>query len=146
MTPLAALLLLIAGALSAIPILWLAVFTYTAIGHISLYGLFDYYSGGSLLPAIGVWIGVISAVIFARSALVSRSLASIRSPFLIAGLLLGLCGGTAIEIMVWDNPKVGFPLTFFLWPMLCFLLIGLIAPKLPNPGLHTDARNSAARR
>jgi hypothetical protein len=146
MTPLATLLLLIAGVLSAIPILWLAIFTYTAIGHISFYGLFDYFSAGSLLPAIGVWMGVISAVIFARSALVSRRIASLRSPFIIAGLFLGLIGGTAIEIMVWDNPKVGFPITFFSWPMFCFVLLGLIAPMLPNPGLHTDARDGVARR
>lgn len=142
MTPLAVLLLLIAGVLSAIPILWLAFFTYTAAGHIFLYGLFDYYAGGSLIPAIGAWLGVVSAVVFARTALVSRSLASLRSPFLIAGLLLGLSGGTAIEIMVWDNPKVGFPITFFSWPIVCFVIVGLIAPKLPNPALNTDAARS----
>jgi hypothetical protein len=127
-------LLIVAVVLSAVPIFWLALFTYNAVTNVPLFGFFKYYSVGYLVAAAGAWVGLGTAAAFSRKALRSRSLAGIRSPLMIAGLLAGLVGFAAIEVSVWSNPQLAFPPGFFVWPMLCFVAIGLLAPRLPrNP-------------
>lgn len=125
-------LLIVAVMLSAVPIFWLALFTYNAATNIPLFGFFKYYSVGYLVAAAGAWVGLGTAAAFSRKALLSRSLAGIRSPLTITGLLAGLGGSVAIEVIAWSSPQLSFPPGFFVWPMLCFIGIGLLAPRLPE--------------
>jgi hypothetical protein len=126
------LLLIVAVVLSVVPVFWLALFTYNAATNIPLFGFFKSYSVGYLVAAAGAWVGLGTAAAFSRKALLSRSVAGIRSPLTIAGLLAGLGGTAAIEVSVWSNPQLAFPPGFFVWPMLCFIGIGLLAPRLPK--------------
>jgi hypothetical protein len=137
-----AILVILAVILAIGPVFWLGLFTVTAFGHISIYGLIDYWSGGALLAAAACWWGYVTAFLFVRRSFMTRSRTSIRSAWIISGLLVGIVGGVVVEVMSSPSPIVYIPWGFFLWPTVSLVILGLLGPMWPNPALNADAEHS----
>ena len=137
-------LLVIAAAFLAIgPALWLGMFTYAAIGHFSIYGVFDYWSGGALIVAAACWWGYATAYWFCRRSFITHAISHMRSPWVIGGLLVGVAGAVIAELIALPSPVVDIPWGFFLWPIASIIGVGLLGPMWPNPALNTDAGPAA---
>lgn len=128
-----------AALLSAVPLLWLAVITYSSISNIEYFGWFDGETAGYFLAAVACWSALLASVAFCVIAWDHGISHAFRIPWIMWPLIAGVGGDLVICWLTWNSPKLWFPPTFFMWPAATFIFAGLLRKMLPNPALNTDA-------
>ena len=127
---------------SIFPLAWLALMTYGGFANVEFYGWIHGYTAGYLLSSIACWSAFAASVTFCALAWKYSARVAIQTSGVRAALVAGVIGDLTISWLTWDNPKLWFPPTFFMWPAAAFIGAGLVRSMLPNPALNTDAERT----
>jgi len=118
----------VAALLAFIPAAWLTIYTV-------MYALTIFADKDSWLVTVAgapCLFGMILAIRFCIQAGKQHSVKSLASIPVVIGLILGSAGGMGLgEMMGAGRP----PLGFFVWPIVIFVLAGLISAALPSEGV-----------
>ena len=115
----------IATAVSALPVLWMAVLATVQFANLWM----DPPYFREFIAIAAFWIGLVAAIAFFRRC-VTTGVRSAISPWLIAAILLGIVGGVAEELMLLDNAKTSFAIGFFELAPLSWVAAGIVGAKL----------------
>ena len=125
---------------AAMPIIWLAVVTYFGFTNVRHYGWLDGNTAGYVLGSLGCWISLVTSVWFVGRVTNGGSVRQLLpSPKTWLPVLVGVTGDAALYLLLKENPKIAFPLTFFIWPTAAFVVAGLFCAMLPNNTHERDA-------
>ena len=102
------LLVIVALALSALPVLWMTVLASTQYGNLWL----EPPHWREFPCIVAFWIGFAAAIVFARRCFIGRS-AFAGSAGLLVLIGVGVVGGISEEIMLLNNAKTPFPIGYF---------------------------------
>ncbi len=128
-------LAVIALALSAMPLFWAAIILDTQFGNLWMTHLY-----WREFPAVlAFWVGFVASLEFFRRCLVN-SLTYALSPILLVLISIGLAGGIAEEVMLWDNSKVSFPLGYFEVAPVSWVIVGYICAKMSAFAINRPAK------
>lgn len=108
------------------------------------YLLLDSESIALVFATLGCWAGYATAVLFARRAFVSRSLKPLGQRIIQAGFGVGVVAAIALEVVWSPNPKIYIPWGLFLWPLISFMLVGMLSTLWPNRSMQPTGEEQPA--
>jgi hypothetical protein len=100
------------------------------------FGWYDGNSGGVILASLACWCAFVAAIAYFASVWKGNSIWLIRSVSIAVPLIAGVIGDLAMYWLISDNPKLWFPPTFFIWPAIAFVGVGMLLRMLPNSSLQ----------
>lgn len=124
-------------------LIWVLVLAYLVPNNIPYFGWLSLETGGALFASVACLAAFIASISFCLHMWRQNDVRIILKSWVGLPLVIGVVGDLTLCWHFWDNPKLWFPPTFFVWPAIAFLGAGFVRRMLPNPVAQSDVSRSA---